>query len=126
VPASAPARAEPILTPEQRTRLSRMQGDLAWLVHEGYVTEFIDVRLFAAPPMVEARKKEIESTENDPENFPEAPPAAETAAGPDAGVARPEAEPATGAPAGSPGPAVDETPAIEPVVADAPTEPPPP
>ncbi|MES1166520.1 MAG: hypothetical protein ABUL68_00820, partial [Pseudomonadota bacterium] len=71
-PVSAPAPA-PALTPEQRTKLNRMQGDLAWLVHEGYVTEFIDGRLFAAPPMVESRKKEIEATDNDPENFPEAP-----------------------------------------------------
>jgi hypothetical protein len=58
-----------------------MQGDLRWLVTEGYVTEFIDGRLFAPPPMVEARKKEVEAEEHDPENFPEAP-AAETAAVP--------------------------------------------
>ena len=44
-----------------------------WLVREGYVTEFIDGRLFAPPPMVEARKKEIEAEDHDPENFPEAP-----------------------------------------------------
>ncbi len=61
---------------EDRARLSRLQGDLMWLVREGYVTEFIDGRLFAPPPMVEARKKEIESEEHDPENFPEAPLAA--------------------------------------------------
>ncbi|MSU69971.1 MAG: hypothetical protein EXS39_04195 [Opitutaceae bacterium] len=72
-PAPTPAKPEPMLTTEQRTLLGRMQGDLAWLVHEGYVTEFIDGRLFAAPAMVEARKKEIESSENDPENFPDAP-----------------------------------------------------
>jgi len=42
-------------------------------VREGYVTEFIDGRLFAPPPMVEARKKEVEAEEHDPENFPEAP-----------------------------------------------------
>src|SRR5688572_32704225 len=40
---------------------------------EGYVTEFIDGRLFAPPPMVEARKKEVEAEEHDPENFPEVP-----------------------------------------------------
>lgn len=72
-PAEAAPAAAPTVTPEQRAQLNRLQGDLAWLVHEGYVTEFIDGRLFAAPPMVEARKKEIESTEHDPENFPEAP-----------------------------------------------------
>ncbi|MBP8256622.1 MAG: hypothetical protein KAX37_04810, partial [Opitutaceae bacterium] len=61
------------LSPEDQNRLSRMQGDLRWLVTEGYVTEFLDGRLFAPPAMVEARKKEIESAEHDPENFPEAP-----------------------------------------------------
>jgi hypothetical protein len=50
-----------------------MQGDLRWLVAEGYVTEFIDGRLFAPPPMVEARNQEVETEEHDPENFPEAP-----------------------------------------------------
>ncbi len=77
-PAAEPAKAEPMLSIEDRARLSRLQGDLMWLVREGYVTEFIDGRLFAPPPMVEARKKEIESEEHDPENFPEAP-ATETA-----------------------------------------------
>jgi len=71
-PASA-APAEPVLSIDDRARLSRMQGDLMWLVREGYVTEFIDGRLFAPPPMVEARKKEVEAEEHDPENFPEVP-----------------------------------------------------
>jgi hypothetical protein len=62
-------------TPEQREKVMRMQGDLIWLVREGYVTEFIDGGLYAPPAMVEARKKEVEAEENDPENFPEAPPA---------------------------------------------------
>jgi hypothetical protein len=61
------------LTPEQREKIMRMQGDLIWLVREGYVTEFIDGGLYAPPAMVEARKKEVEAEENDPENFPEAP-----------------------------------------------------
>ncbi|MEO6002108.1 MAG: hypothetical protein ABIZ04_03310 [Opitutus sp.] len=69
------AKAEPVLSIDQRAKLSRMQGDLRWLVTEGYVTEFIDGRLFAPPAMVEARKKEVESEEHDPENFPDAPPA---------------------------------------------------
>ncbi|HYP16823.1 MAG TPA: hypothetical protein VEQ65_06390, partial [Opitutus sp.] len=67
--AAAP-KAEPVLTIDQRAKISRMQGDLRWLVTEGYVTEFIDGRLFAPPPMVEARKKEVESEDQDPENFP--------------------------------------------------------
>lgn len=91
VAAPAPAPV-PILTAEQRTRLNRMQGDLAWLVHEGYVTEFIDGRLFAAPPMVEARKKEIEATENDPENFPDVPPAAPISAPASSPVQEPSAD----------------------------------
>ncbi len=68
------ATPAPELTIDQRAKLSRMQGDLRWLVTEGYVTEFIDGRLFAPPPMVEARKKEVEASEHDPENFPDAPP----------------------------------------------------
>lgn len=70
---------ESSLTIEDRARLSRLQGDLMWLVREGYVTEFIDGRLFAPPPMVEARKREVEASEHDPENFPEAPAQSETA-----------------------------------------------
>jgi hypothetical protein len=75
-PAADAVRPESTLTVEERAKISRMQGDLMWLVREGYVTEFIDGRLFAPPPMVEARKREVESSEHDPENFPEAPAAA--------------------------------------------------
>jgi hypothetical protein len=70
---NAPAEGATV-TPEQREKIMRMQGDLIWLVREGYVTEFIDGGLYAPPAMVEARKKEVESEENDPENFPEAAP----------------------------------------------------
>jgi hypothetical protein len=70
-------------TLEQKEKIVRMQGDLIWLVREGYVTEFIDGGLYAPPPMVEARKKEVEAEDIDPENFPEAPrPAAEPPAPP--------------------------------------------
>lgn len=69
----APAVPEPVLTIDERAKIARLQGDLVWLVREGYVTEFIDGRLFAPPPMVEARKKEVESAEHDPENFPDIP-----------------------------------------------------
>jgi hypothetical protein len=110
-PEATAAPAEPVLSIEDRARLSRMQGDLVWLVREGYVTEFIDGRLFAPPPMVEARKKEVEAEEHDPENFPEVPAEkAETAptAGDAAGSAG-EAEPAPTAatPAPEPPPAPD-------------------
>jgi hypothetical protein len=76
---SAPPEGSSV-TPEQREKMIRLQGDLIWLVREGYVTEFIDGGLYAPPAMVEARKKEVEAEENDPENFPEAPRAAEQAA----------------------------------------------
>jgi len=76
-PAATPEPAKPDLTLDERAKISRLQGDLMWLVREGYVTEFIDGRLFAPPPVVEARKKEIENEEHDPENFPEAPSANE-------------------------------------------------
>ncbi|MCW5550365.1 MAG: hypothetical protein KIT44_15490, partial [Opitutaceae bacterium] len=83
--------AVPELPAEAREKLARMQGDLRWLVTEGYVTEFIDGRLFAPPPMVEARKKEVEGEEHDPENFPEAPTAtAEPATGHEAAAESPK------------------------------------
>ncbi len=91
-----PAPAPTPLTPEEQHALSRLQGDLRWLVTEGYVTEFMDGRLFAPPPMVEARKKEVEASEHDPENFPEVPaepapaPAPVTPAPEPAAEARPE------------------------------------
>jgi hypothetical protein len=77
---SEPGKPESSLTVEERAKIARMQGDLMWLVREGYVTEFIDGRLFAPPPMVEARKREVEASEHDPENFPDAPPTAAGAA----------------------------------------------
>ena len=71
--AEQPAEAAPALSAEQSAKLNRLNGDLRWLVSEGYVTEFIDGRLFAPAPVVESRKKEIEGAEHDPENFPEVP-----------------------------------------------------
>ncbi len=114
VPAVAPEQAVPKaeeFSIDDRARLARLQGDLVWLVREGYVTEFIDGRLFAPPVMVEARKKEIEAEEHDPENFPEAPasaeaPAAESAPAEAAAVAQPVADAAPASPEAAP-----ETPA---------------
>ncbi len=113
LPAAPPA--EHALSIDERAKLARMQGDLVWLVREGYVTEFIDGRLFAPPPMVEARKKEVEAEDNDPENFPEAP-ATETSM-PNASAADvpaptpPPAEMRDAAPA-SPEPAADSPPLV--------------
>jgi hypothetical protein len=87
-PPEAP-KAESSLSIDERAKISRMQGDLLWLVREGYVTEFIDGRLFAPPPMVEARKREVEASEHDPENFPEAPAGAEGSEAKSAGDAAP-------------------------------------
>lgn len=84
-PLSAPAEGEPpaepapALSSEDQARLNKLNMDLRWLVGEGYVTEFIDGRLFAPPAIVEARKREIGDGEHDPENFPDAP-AEDTAA----------------------------------------------
>jgi hypothetical protein len=76
-PEPAPvAPAESVLTPEQQEKLRRVTMDLRWLVHEGYVTEFADGRLFTPPPMAEARVKASESAEgeeHDLENFPDVP-----------------------------------------------------
>ena len=102
------AKPEPSLTLDERAKISRMQGDLMWLVREGYVTEFIDGRLFAPPPVVEARKKEIESEEHDPENFPEAPAEATREAPP-----AEETAPAESTPAAEPPPATDMPPSAE-------------
>jgi hypothetical protein len=118
-PAEAP-KPEHVLSIDDRAKISRMQGDLRWLVTEGYVTEFIDGRLFAPPPMVEARKKEVEAEEHDPENFPEAP-ASETAP---ATPSTPQPEPTVPAP-GEPevsAPVAVVT-AAEPVAPAAPEEP---
>jgi hypothetical protein len=73
LPDSADVPVEPALTADQNLKLNRLNGDLRWLVSEGYVTEFIDGRLFAPAPVVESRKKEIEGAEHDPENFPDVP-----------------------------------------------------
>jgi hypothetical protein len=93
--AEAGAALAGVLTIEQREKVGRLQGDLLWLVREGYVTEFIDGSLYAPPPMVESRKKEVERDEHDPENFPERP-AAEAAPAAD------ESASADSAPAASP------------------------
>ena len=107
-PAVEAAKPEPVLTIDQRAMLSRMQGDLRWLVTEGYVTEFIDGRLFAPPPMVEARKKEVESEEHDPENFPEAPPVETVQATSPAKFVETSPAPAPAAPSEAPAASTDE------------------
>lgn len=125
--APAPAPALPELTIEERAKIVRLQGDLMWLVREGYVTEFIDGTLYAPPPVVEARKKEAELEEHDPENFPEAPQRAEAAASPEAAAPAPAPEttaPAVDAPAAiEPPPAPPAETPVEPAPAPAAEEP---
>lgn len=73
-PVETPASVATVeLTVEQKTKIARMQGDLRWLVMEGYVTEFIDGRLFASPPIPESKKHQAENSDDDTENFPENP-----------------------------------------------------
>ena len=91
---------------DDKARLGSMQGNLRWLVTEGYVIEFIDGRLFAPPAMVEARKQEVESAEHDPENFPEAPAAAPEPAPAEVPA---ETEPEASTPAAESAPAAPET-----------------
>ncbi len=110
---AAPAPVEHALSVEQRDKLARLQSDLPWLVREGYVTEFIDGTLYAPPAMVEARKREVEAAEHDPENFPEAP---ATAARPAPVAATASTEPVGSAPAGESVSATEE-PKSEPPVA---------
>jgi hypothetical protein len=116
-PADAAPGVEQVVSIEQREKLARMQGDLAWLVREGYVTEFIDGALYAAAPMAESRKREVEASEHDPENFPDArvTPVAQI-------VVPPAVDPAPVATVAVETP----TPAAEPVLAELPVVEPPP
>ncbi len=97
-PAPVEGQAPEPIPAEEQEKLTRLKGDLRYLVKEGYVTEFVDGSLFCPPPMVEARKREIEASDVDPENFPEAPkpaaasePAAEAAPASDAASEPPSA-----------------------------------
>jgi hypothetical protein len=109
--------------PEVRERIARLHSDLVWLVREGYVTEFIDGGLYAAPPVAEARKQEVELSEHDPENFPEAPPSAREparAAAPAEPPAPAVPAPATTAAEPGPGPAAGSSPAVPELAAPVP------
>ena len=58
--AAASTEATPVveLSEDEQKRLNQLMLDLRWLIIEGYVTEYGDGRLFAAPPMPEAKPKE--------------------------------------------------------------------
>lgn len=57
--ASTEAMPKVELSAEEQQRLKQLMLDLRWLIVEGYVTEYGDGRLFAAPPMPEAKSQEI-------------------------------------------------------------------
>jgi hypothetical protein len=55
------ASAESGATPESDAVLKRLWMDLRWLVAEGYVTEYSDGKLFAAPPLTAQQQKSEEA-----------------------------------------------------------------
>jgi hypothetical protein len=56
--ASTEATPKTELSAADGKRLHQLMLDLRWLITEGYVTEYGDGRLFAAPPMPDAKPKE--------------------------------------------------------------------
>ena len=56
--ASTEAQPKVELSEEDQKKLRQLMLDLRWLITEGYVTEYGDGRLFAPPPMPEAKPKE--------------------------------------------------------------------
>lgn len=57
--AAASTEATPVveLSEDEQKRLNQLMLDLRWLIVEGYVTEYGDGRLFAAPPLPPAKPK---------------------------------------------------------------------
>ena len=60
--ASTEAQAKVELSEEDQKKLRQLMLDLRWLITEGYVTEYGDGRLFAPPPMPDAKPKEPKVT----------------------------------------------------------------
>ncbi|MEC8209178.1 MAG: hypothetical protein VX051_01845, partial [Verrucomicrobiota bacterium] len=58
VSASTEAEAKAELSKEDQKKLRQLMLDLRWLITEGYVTEYGDGRLFAPPPMPDAKPKQ--------------------------------------------------------------------
>ncbi|MDP4642958.1 MAG: hypothetical protein NWS71_00775 [Opitutales bacterium] len=58
--AEASTEATPVveLTAEEQAKLNQLMLDLRWLITEGYVTEYGDGKLYAAPTLPEAKPKE--------------------------------------------------------------------
>lgn len=118
--ASTEATPKVELSEDEQKRLNQLMLDLRWLIVEGYVTEYGDGRLFAAPPMPEAKPKEAKKPAPKKAEAEAAPAAEAKTAEPEAPVAAEEtpAEPK----------AAEETPVVEAAkvdepVAEAPAEP---
>lgn len=60
--ASTEAQPKVELSEEDQKKLRQLMLDLRWLITEGYVTEYGDGRLFAPPPMPDAKPKEPKVT----------------------------------------------------------------
>jgi hypothetical protein len=60
--ASTEAQPKVELSEEDQKKLRQLMLDLRWLITEGYVTEYGDGRLFAPPPMPDAKLKEPKAT----------------------------------------------------------------
>lgn len=59
--ASTEATPKLELSEDEQKQLNQLMLDLRWLIVEGYVTEYGDGRLFAAPPMPEAKLKQAKA-----------------------------------------------------------------
>lgn len=70
--AEASTEATPVveLTAEQQAKLNQLMLDLRWLITEGYVTEYGDGKLYAAPPLPEAKPKEPKAKVEAPKAAP--------------------------------------------------------
>jgi len=97
---AAPATPTSNYTPEQQLQLRELVISLRWLVTEGYVVEYGDGKLFASPPLANAKAKAAAESEGavaedeiveDTEESPAA--AAEAEATPLSGVEAAPAEP---------------------------------
>ena len=66
--ASASTEAQPKveLSEGDQKKLRQLMLDLRWLITEGYVTEYGDGRLFAPPPMPDAKPKEAKAPKVEP------------------------------------------------------------
>jgi hypothetical protein len=101
---AAPVEAAPsaTLAPEVDAKLKRLWMDLRWLVTEGYVTEYSDGKLFAAPPMTAQQQKSEDAANAAADAVEDAAraaaessaPVAEVAAAPSAAAPEAPAEPA--------------------------------